>query len=171
MKGKRRQRKAHAITRDNENLSSSSDDEYAYAVEEGNKLSSKVQLKLNDSFDVTFLVDTGATVNIIDSKTYESLQHQVKLEPTKTKLFANGSSTPLQLKGCINAMIESKSRFTVSQFYVVDGSVSNLLSGKTAHDMKLIHSFHFIFIYLFRVIHSVIKEKLIYNVPCLKSLC
>ena len=63
MKGKRRQRKAHAITRDNEDLSSSSDDEYAYAVEGGNKLSTKAQLKLNDSFDVTFLVDTGATVN------------------------------------------------------------------------------------------------------------
>ena len=27
------------------------------------------------------------------------------------------------------------------------------------------------FIYLSRVIHSVIKEKLIYNVPCLKNLC
>ena len=35
-------------------------------------------------------------------------------------------------------MIESKSRYTVSQFYVVDGSGGNLLSGKTAHDMKLI---------------------------------
>ena len=32
-------------------------------------------------------------------------------------------------------MIESKSRYTVSQFYVVDGSGGNLLS---AHDMKLI---------------------------------
>ena len=30
---------------------------------------------------------------------------------------------------------------------------------------------HFIFVYLSRVMHSVIKEKLIYNVPCLKNLC
>ena len=138
VKGKRRQRKAHAITRDNDDQSSSSDDEYAYAVEAGNKLSTKTQLRLNDSFDLTFLVDTGATVNIIDSKTYESLQHQIKLEPAKTKIFAYGSATPLQLKGCFSAMIESKSRYTVSQFYVVDGSGGNLLSGKTAHELKLI---------------------------------
>ena len=35
-------------------------------------------------------------------------------------------------------MIESKSRYTVSQFYVVAGSGGNLLSGKTAHELKLI---------------------------------
>ena len=137
-KGKRRQRKAHVITKDNDDLSSSSDDDYAYAVEGETKLSTKIQLKLNDSFDLTFLVDTGATVNIIDSKTFESLQHQVKLEPAKIKVFAYGSSTPLQLKGCFSAMIELKSRYTVSQFYVVEGSGGNLLSGKTAHKLTLI---------------------------------
>ena len=138
MKGKRRQRKAHAITRDNEDLSNSSDDEYAYAVEEENKLSTKPQMRLNDSFDVTFLVDTGATVNITDSTTYESLQREVRLAPAKTNIFAYGSTTPLQLKGCFNAMIELNLRYTVSQFYVMDGSGGNLLSGKTAHELKLI---------------------------------
>ena len=136
--GKRRQRKAHAITRDYNDLSSSTDDEYAYVVEGETKLSTKTLLKLNNSFDLTFLVDTGATVNIIDSKTYESFQQQIKLEPARVKIFAYGSATPLQSKGCFSAMIESKSRYTVSQSYVVDGSGGNLIRGKTAHELKLI---------------------------------
>ena len=138
IKGKRRQGKAHTITRDNEDLSSSSNDEYTYAIEGQNKLSTKTQLKLNDSFDLPFLVDKGATVNIIDSKTYESLQHQIKLEPAKIKIFAYGSSTPLQVENCVSAMIESKLHYTVSQFYVIDGSGGNLISGKTAHALNLI---------------------------------
>ena len=83
-------------------------------------------------------MDTGATVNIIDSKTYESLQHQIKLEPAKIKIFAYGSSTPLQVKGCFSAMIESKLHYTISQFYVIDGSGGNLIIGKTAHELNLI---------------------------------
>ena len=46
IKGKRRQGKAHNITRDNEDLSSSSNDEYTYAIEGKNKLSTKTQLKV-----------------------------------------------------------------------------------------------------------------------------
>eukprot|EP00795_Rhopilema_esculentum_P004023 gene4023-20191_t len=141
VKGTRKQGKAHAIKKDKNEFSTSSDDEYAYAVEVENKLSTKTQLKLNDSFDLTFQVD-GETVNIIDSKTFESLQHQIKLEPAKTKIFAYGSSTPFSLKGCFSGMIESKSCYTVSQFYVVEGSGGNLLSGKTAHELMLIHLVH-----------------------------
>eukprot|EP00112_Aurelia_sp_Birch-Aquarium-sp1_P015349 Seg3395.2 transcript_id=Seg3395.2/GoldUCD/mRNA.D3Y31 product="hypothetical protein" protein_id=Seg3395.2/GoldUCD/D3Y31 len=39
-------------------------------------------------------------------------------------------------------MIESKSRYTVSQFYVIEGSGGNLLSGKTAHELTLIQLVH-----------------------------
>ena len=46
---------------------------------------------------------------------------KVKLEPTKTKIFVYGSSTPLKLHGCFQASINSSSRFAVSTFYVVDG--------------------------------------------------
>eukprot|EP00795_Rhopilema_esculentum_P014957 gene14957-6111_t len=142
VEGTRKQRKAHAIKMDKDELSASSDDEYAFAVEGENKLSTKTQLKLNDSFNLTFQVDTGATVNIIDSKTYESLQHQIKVEPVKTKIFAYGSSTPIPLKGCFSALIESISCYTVSQFYVIEGSRGNFLSEKTAHELMLIHSVH-----------------------------
>ena len=53
----------------------------------------KTFLHLNDS-NVKFLIDTGATFDVIDNPTYQSLKTKVKLEPTKTKIFVYGSSTP-----------------------------------------------------------------------------
>ena len=81
---------------------------------------------------------TGATVDVIDDPTFQSLRKKIKLEPTKTKIFVYGSSTPLKLHGCFQASIESKSRYTVSTFYVVDGPGGNPLSAKTAQDLALI---------------------------------
>ena len=46
----------------------------------------------------------------------------------------------------------------------------SLIDGLSKY-IAMFHFHFFIFIYLSRVIHSVIKEKLIYNVPCLKNLC
>ena len=129
--------KAHQISNSPGNESSSSDDEYTYALGKERTSTHKIFLRLNDS-NVKFLIDTGATVDVIDNPTYQSLKTKVKLEPTKTKIFVYGSSTPLKLHGCFQASIESNSRFTVSTFYVVDGTGGNLLSAKTAQDLALI---------------------------------
>ena len=131
-------RKARQISNSPANESSSSDDEYTYALDKERTPSThETFLRLNDS-NVKFLIDTGSTVDVIDNPTYQSLKTKVKLEPTKTKLFVYGSSTPLQLHGCFQASIELNSRFTVSTFYVVDRTGGNLLSGKTAKDLALI---------------------------------
>ena len=134
----RKSHKARQITYSPANESSSSDAEYAYALDKERTHSThKTFLRLNDS-NVKFLIDTGATVDVIDNPTFQSLKKKVRLEPTKTKIFIYGSSTPLKLHGCFQASIESKSRFTVSTFYVVDGPGGNLLSAKTAQDLALI---------------------------------
>ena len=67
---------------------------------------------------------------------------KVTLAPTNTKIFAYGSSTLLKLKGCFQASVESKSRYTISNFYVVEGNGGNLLSAKTAQDLALIQLIH-----------------------------
>ena len=130
-----KQQKARAIKKDKDELSTSSGDEYAYALEGVNKFSTETQLKLNDLFDLTFQGDTGATVNIIDSKTYETLQHQIKLESAQTKIFACGFLTPLPLKGCLRQNHATPfCNFTLSK--------GNLISGQTANELTLIHLVH-----------------------------
>ena len=87
--------------------------------------------------NVHFLIDTGATVDIIDSNTFEKLNKKVSLQKSSTKIYAYGFQAPLPLKGQFQATLESKKRYTVSQIYVIDGA-GGLLSAKTAQDLALV---------------------------------
>ena len=83
-------------------------------------------------------MDTGATINLIDSNTFERVQHKVTLRKSNTKVYAYGSDTPLKLKGQFQAEIESKKQYEVAQIHVANGSGRNLLSAKTAQDLGFI---------------------------------
>ena len=85
-----------------------------------------------------FLIDTGATVDIIDANTFEKLRKKVSLQKSTTKMYAYGFQTPLPLKGQFQATLESKKRYTVSQIYVIDGAGGNLLSAKAAQDLAFV---------------------------------
>jgi len=53
-----------------------------------------------DDIKVTFVIDSGATVCIIDLDTYKSLfEGHVRLEPTKVKIYTYGSKKPMPLVG------------------------------------------------------------------------
>ena len=84
------------------------------------------------------MVDTGATVDIIDSTTYAKFKRKSSLRKSSTKIFAYGFHTPLPQNGQFQATLESKKRYTVSQIYVIDGAGGNLLSAKTAQDLALV---------------------------------
>ena len=116
---------------------SSSDENYAYTISQDNKPTLKTTVRMNKN-DVSFLVDTGATVDLIDSATYDRLKRNVPLRKSSTKIYAYGSKTPLPLKGQFQATLESKKRYMVTQLYVVEGMGGNLLSAKTAQDLELI---------------------------------
>ena len=130
--------RAGAISIATQDLPNSSDDEYAYAIDDKGNSKHTALLRLNDSPLIKFLIDTGASVDIVDNKTYQSLAQKVKLVPTDTQIFSYGSTTPLEIKGSFQASIESKSRFAYSTFYVLNGAGGNLLSAKTAQDLALI---------------------------------
>ena len=116
---------------------SSSDEDYAYVVAKKQNPKIKTSVRVN-SVNVDFIVDTGATVDVIDSQTYDRLKSNVTLSRSTTRIFAYGSDKPLPLKGQFQALFESKTRYTVSQIYVVEGSAGNLLSAQTAQDLALI---------------------------------
>ena len=116
---------------------SGSEDDYAYTI--GGHPNKRLQTTARiQSQNITFLIDTGATVDLIDSDTYELLKNQVSLRKSSTKIYAYGAKTPLPVKGQFQATVESKERYTVSQFYVVEGRGGNLLSAKTAQDLSII---------------------------------
>ena len=53
-------------------------------------------------------MNSGASVNIIDSEVFEKLKGRkdVKLSKTKNKLFGYGSKAPLDVQGCFEAQVE-----------------------------------------------------------------
>ena len=107
----------------------SSEEDYVYTVSKGQNKKTYVNVRVNGQ-NVHFLIDTGATVDIIDSNTFEKLNKKVSLQKSSTKIYAYGFQTRVPLKGQFQATLESKKRYTVSQIYVIDGAGGNLLSTK-----------------------------------------
>ena len=66
---------------------SSSEEDYAYAVHNNGDPKTKTTVCIN-SRKINFIVDTGATVDVIDSQTFDHLQSSVKLSKSTMKIFA-----------------------------------------------------------------------------------
>ena len=84
------------------------------------------------------LVDSLATINVIDSDTYSKL-NAVKLLRTKTKAYPYNSQQPVNFLGKFEAIIETSKKYTISNIYVVaDRNSGCLLSLYTAQELGLI---------------------------------
>lgn len=87
-----------------------------------------------------FFIDTGASVNIIDHKTFEKLG--CKLDMSHTNIFAYGSDKPLSVLGKFTTKCAYGDTAVNTEFFVVDTvkgkKGGNLLSADTAGKLKLI---------------------------------
>ncbi|CAB4013461.1 Retrovirus-related Pol poly [Paramuricea clavata] len=86
------------------------------------------------------IIDTGASINIIDENTFANINKykSISLKRTRTKLFAYGSKQQLPVIGTFEATIETKKRMTISTIHVVRGNYGSLLSYQTATELNLI---------------------------------
>ena len=110
----------------------------------------KVQTELNRSkrkneFEVkiqgapvTVIIDSGATINVMDVKSYNSLSMKPKLEQTNTRIYPYRATEPLKAKGVFYADIEANNRNVLARVYVVEGDASCLLSLETSIELDLL---------------------------------
>ena len=110
-KQRKQQAKAVGISQSEPNTESSEEEDYVYTVSQETREKTHATVKINGQ-DVLFLVDTGATVDIIDSTTYAKLKTKSSLRKSSTKIYAYGFHTPLSLNGQFQATLESKKRDT-----------------------------------------------------------
>nr|CAI5849022.1 unnamed protein product [Callosobruchus analis] len=89
------------------------------------------------------LIDSGCRLNLLTDKTWEYLKkkkvkafNQIK-RPEKT-LLAYGSSTPLDVKGSFESIIEANGNKVHATFYVIAGGTRNLLGKITATQLGVL---------------------------------
>ena len=91
------------------------------------------------------LVDTGASVNVIDETTFNWMRGRMSpalhLAPSHVRLYPYGAKTPFPVMGEFKAETTScsTSTSTTARFIVVRGNSGCLLGRETAPELKLIH--------------------------------
>ena len=131
----------HTVQRDSD-TSISSDEEYVFGVSMKSSVIPKVNVDLFGE-SVPFLIDTGASVNILDEQTFKQLTPTCTLQPTSTSIYAYGTHTPLNVLGVVDTIVKHKDVEAQATFFVIksnpDARSGNLLSAQTAQKLNIIN--------------------------------
>ena len=84
-------------------------------------------------------MDSGASINVIDSKTFDKIKgkRKIKLQKATRPIRTYGSTSKLPVLGKFLAEIESRDKITSTYVYIVKGSGGSLLSCATAQELGL----------------------------------
>ena len=125
---------------ENHHETDSSEEEYLFTcMNKADGKMPKVKVKIND-IPITMIVDTGASLDIIDEVTFHQLQQKtdIQLGRASTKLFAYGSDEQLPLLGKFTTVVETSRKLTPACLHVVKGNFGSLMSYKTASALDLV---------------------------------
>jgi len=84
------------------------------------------------------IIDSGASVNILDTPNFNKLYPKPLLSPSKTKVYPFQSNHPLTTKGEFITTITAGDNKTTGKFIVIDGNGGTLLSRKTAEQLNIL---------------------------------
>ena len=116
---------------------SNSDDEYLYPVKTNAKRRPYTRVKVL-GYSCNAMVDTGASINVMDKETFAKLP-AITLEKTTTRAFAYDNQKPVTFIGKFDALVETRKRYAIATFYVVNNNTSgNLISADTAQELGLV---------------------------------
>ena len=93
-----------------------------------------------EGVDVTMMINSGASINILDERTLNLITgHQkVKLCKATANIYTYRSKSSVSILGQLKGEIESKTKFTCTEFCVVKGMNGSLMCYKTAQAFDLI---------------------------------
>jgi len=113
-----------------------SDDEHLFAI---GPQSTTVTISVHGT-DIPVIIDSGASVNVLDGKTFNMLPvTDISLRNTSVKIFPYGSETPLPVKGTFTTSVSTSQCQTNAEFVVVDNlTAGSLLGKKTATELGLL---------------------------------
>ena len=117
------------------------DVQFVFAVSNSVTNTPTVETRICDT-NISFFIDTGASINIADYQSYQKIYPRPKLQPHSPMIYAYGSQSALPVIGIFSTQIIHKNANTTSTFYVVktDSKLThgNLLSGETAQKLGIL---------------------------------
>ena len=113
----------------------STSDEYMFCV--GNNQTDTFELNVNDC-PVKMLIDSGATLNLLDSAAFDNLLNKPCLKKSNIKFFPYMSTIPLKVWGSFCSKLTHKDRSIDAKFYVVEGTYGSLLGKDSATRINLL---------------------------------
>ena len=83
-------------------------------------------MSVNDT-QIQVLIDTKATVNVMDTRTLKKLASQPVIQLTRARIYPLGSKTPLPVIGVIDAVIATADAKVKTTFQITQKSTGALL--------------------------------------------
>ncbi|CAB3999686.1 PREDICTED: uncharacterized protein K02A2.6-like [Paramuricea clavata] len=118
-----------------------SDDEFLFIVNTSSGKHPETQVQIGHT-KVNILIDSGASVNLLNYPIFQQIQKDdncIKLQKTNARIFAYGTSTPLELAGEFQASITSASgTFKTAKFYVAQKKSKCILGYESSSSLGLI---------------------------------
>ena len=126
------------------NFSDDSDDSYVFALHKGHPVHSVYKELPSASVlvhgtAITALIDSGASVNLLDEQDFKALKKPPPLKRDTTIIKAYGIKEPLNTLGVFTTEVESTSKIACADFHMVHGNTGLILSYHTARELGLIH--------------------------------
>ena len=112
-------------------------DDYVFTTKSIDHKRPTTNIKLCDT-KICILVDTGASVNLLDEHTYCDLKSKPKLMISSSKIYSYGGTKPMKILGQFDTLVESVHAFEVIKFHVVEGNCGSLLSYRSAKSLHII---------------------------------
>ena len=108
---------------------SDSEDDYCFNI---NQPKTDVLIKLDDT-KIPFMIDSGASCNIIDSDTFDQLvqSKNIYLEKSSARVYVYGSSNPLELRGSFFSAVSTGNNKHIAKFLVSKNKSSGCLLGRS----------------------------------------
>jgi hypothetical protein len=91
-----------------------------------------------NNFEILVMMDTGATLKIIDEVTYSRMRDKPKLKKTRVRLFSYKCSISISLIGEFKAMVTCIKRSVEAAFVVLKGWAKCLIAYKTLKELGVI---------------------------------
>ena len=95
------------------------------------------QVRIMDT-PIRIMADSGATVNILSKRDFDTLKPKPQLTNTNVKVYPYMSTKPLDLCGKLKANVVSDHCSSEETFYVAEGSSGSILSWMTSQKLNLI---------------------------------